>query len=134
MIRYALRCACGHDFDAWFGNGAAYDEQAARRLVECPLCGGHEVQKAPMAPAIGRRRQTPADPAKVRAALAQLARHVKANAENVGARFPDEARKIHEGVSDERPIWGQATLEDARTLREDGIDVLPLPDVPEHDA
>ncbi len=134
MIRYALRCACGHDFDAWFNSAAAYDAQAERGLVDCPSCGGHEIGKAPMAPAVSRSRAAAVDQARMRAALMAMARQVKRDAEHVGKRFPDEARKIHAGESAERPIWGEATLEDARSLHDEGIAVVPLPAVPEHDA
>lgn len=134
MIRYALRCACGHDFDAWFNSAAAYDAQAEGGLIDCPGCGGHAIDKAPMAPAVSRSRAAPVDPARMRAAMMALARQAKREAEDVGQRFVDEARKIHVGESAARPIWGQATLDDARALRDEGIAVLPLPDVPDHDA
>ena len=154
MIRYALRCACGHGFDAWFASAAAYDTQAERGLVTCPDCGADTVDKAVMAPAIVRGRSTPAPaeappaagapssppaappdgPAAVRAALQAMVRQVKSRAEDVGTRFADEARKIHEGEAEERPIRGRATGEDARALREDGIEVHALPDLPDHDA
>lgn len=134
MIRYALRCACGHAFDAWFNSAAAYDEQEARSLVECPLCGGSEVAKAPMAPAIGKRRTDTTNPVAMRAALRALSRHVREHAEDVGRRFPEEARRIHDGSSDERPIWGQATVDEAKELKDEGIEVHPLPDLPDHDA
>ncbi len=88
-----------------------------------------------MAPAIGRSRPSVApDPAQMRAALMQLNRHVKQHAEAVGERFTEEARAIHRGDAAERPIWGQASPTDASDLRDEGIDVVPLPDVPDHDA
>ncbi len=135
MIRYALRCDCGHRFEAWFNNAAAYDDQEARSLIDCPVCGGHTVSKAPMAPAIGRPpRDASPDPARLRHALMALSRHIKAHAEDVGTNFPEEARSIHEGRSEDRPIWGQATKEEASALRDDGIEVQALPDLPDHDA
>lgn len=150
MIRYALRCACGHGFDAWFASGAAYDTQAERGLVSCPDCGANTVEKALMTPAIARGHRAPAPrqaetaaaaaplpadhPVAVRAALQAFVREVKRAAEDVGTRFPDEARRIHQGEAEDRPIWGRATGEQARALREEGIDVHPLPDLPDHDA
>ncbi len=153
MIRYALRCACGHGFDAWFASAAAYDAQAEEGLVDCPACGANTVKKALMAPAIARGRRAPAPPeaatadaagtrpatpsdhpAAVRAALQAMVRQVKGVAEDVGTRFPEEARRIHEGEANDRPIWGRATGEEARALRDEGIEVHPLPDLPDHDA
>ncbi|NBB69105.1 MAG: DUF1178 family protein [Alphaproteobacteria bacterium] len=158
MIRYALRCACGHGFDAWFASAAAYDAQADGGLVACPACGANTVDKALMTPAIGRARAAPRpgdapagadtpppgapDPAAsppdraaaTRAALRALIREVKDGAEDVGTGFAAEARRIHDGEAADRPIWGRATGDDARALREDGIDVQALPDLPEHDA
>jgi hypothetical protein len=153
VIRYALRCGCGHGFDAWFANGAAYDALAAQGLVTCPACGTNAVEKAPMAPAIARRRSetAPAERASpdaptaaaspvmnheaaVRAALRSMVRHVKAVAEDVGTRFPEEARRIHHGEAATRAIWGRATREEAQALREDGIEARPLPDLSDHDA
>ncbi len=154
MIRYALRCACGHGFDAWFANAAAYDDQATRGLVDCPACGGHAVDKAPMAPAIARGHRPPAaplpetspapaapdgaavpdHPAAVRAALQAMVREVKRRAEDVGTRFPDEARRIHRGDAAERPIWGRASDAEARALADEGVAVEALPDLPDHDA
>jgi len=149
VIRYALRCACGHGFDAWFASAAAYDAQAEKGLVACPACGANTVEKALMAPAIARGHRAPAPrptehaeapalpadhPAAVRAALQAMVRQVKRGAEDVGTRFCEEARRIHEGEAEDRPIWGRASGEDARALREDGIEVHALPDVPDHDA
>jgi hypothetical protein len=151
VIRYALRCACGHGFDAWFASAAAYDAQADGGLVACPACGANTVDKALMTPAIGRGRASPPaegaaaapgtpaagpldEPAAMRAALRELVRRVKSGAEDVGTGFAAEARRIHDGEAADRPIWGRATGDDARALREDGIDVQPLPDLPEHDA
>lgn len=135
MIRYALRCACGHAFDAWFTNADAYDDQEARGLVTCPVCDGNAVAKAPMAPAIGKaHRSAPAEHVMMRAALMALSRQLKQQAEAVGERFPEEARRIHRGEAEERPIWGKATGEEAEALRDEGIQVHALPDLPDHDA
>jgi hypothetical protein len=148
VIRYALRCGCGHGFEAWFANAAAYDAQAEKGLVTCPACGTNTIEKAPMAPAIARGRgiPPPAPPARpqasppveheaaVRAALKAMVRRVKSAAEDVGPRFPDEARRIHNGEAEERPIWGRASGEEARVLHEEGIEIHALPDLPDHDA
>jgi hypothetical protein len=152
VIRYALRCACGHRFDAWFASAAAYDAQAEKGLVDCPDCGANTVEKALMAPAIARGRAAPAPaeavppsttppeaeaaehPVAMRAALRAMVRRLKRGAEDVGPRFPDEARRIHQGEAEERPIWGRASGEEARALRDEGIEVHALPDVPDHDA
>ena len=151
MIRYALRCACGHGFDAWFASGSAYDDQAAKGLVACPACGAATVEKAPMAPAIARARSAeptvandppataPGAPvcdhrSAVRAALRAMVREAKRTTEDVGADFAREARRIHQGEAEARAIRGQASGAEARALRDDGIEVHPLPDIADHDA
>ncbi|HSD93193.1 MAG TPA: DUF1178 family protein [Methyloceanibacter sp.] len=140
MIRFALICDRGHDFEAWFSSGAAYEEQAISHAVICPCCGSAEVSKAPMAPAVRRSRPeaTPAlsspepqDRKKTYAFLKGLRAHLEANAENVGPAFPEEARKMHYGESDARSIYGQASLEEAKELKEEGIPAIPLPALPE---
>jgi hypothetical protein len=137
MIRFALVCDRGHDFEAWFGSGAAYEDQAKARAVVCPCCGSAEVKKAPMAPAVKRRRAEPAGSRETRerkmnyALLKDLRAHVEANAEHVGAAFPEEARKMHYGETEVRSIYGEATLDEARALRDEGIPAMPLPPLPE---
>lgn len=130
MICYSLRCAAGHDFEAWFRSSAAFDEQRAAGSVGCPVCGAAEVEKAPMAPAVrggraGPELAGPASPAE--AALARLRRHIERSSDDVGRDFPAEARRIHSGEAETRAIRGEASREEARTLREEGIPVLPLP-------
>jgi hypothetical protein len=137
MIKYALGCAEGHAFESWFPDSAAYEKQRKRGFVACPECGSTEVDKAIMAPAVvggdrgagesgsgivvdDRRRQT-------RELMLRMRREIEANTEDVGAKFPQEARAIHLGEAPERAIRGRASLEDARSLAEDGISVLPLP-------
>jgi hypothetical protein len=137
VIRFALICDLGHDFDAWFGSGDSYDEQIEARAVTCPICGNAEVRKAPMAPAIKRSR--PAPPAslqpserkKTYAFLKGLRAHLEANAEHVGPAFPEEARKMHYGEAEARSIYGEASLEEAKALQEEGIPAVPLPILPE---
>ena len=137
MIRFALICDRGHDFDAWFGSGDSYDEQIEARAVSCPSCGSAEVKKAPMAPAVKRSTPTPArspaagDRKKTYAFLKGLRAHLEKNAEHVGPAFPDEARKMHYGESEARSIYGEASLEEAKALHEEGITAVPLLPLPE---
>jgi hypothetical protein len=137
MIRFALICDHGHDFDAWFGSGDSYDEQIEARAVRCPGCGSAEVKKAPMAPAVKRGRVAPPeapaarDRKKTYAFLKGLRAHLEANAEHVGPAFPEEARKMHYGESEVRSIYGEASLDEAKALHEEGIPAVPLPPLPE---
>jgi hypothetical protein len=137
MIKYALKCANGHEFDSWFPGAASFDDQVAQGQVACPVCGAAEVGKAIMAPALahGDKIEAPLsrdEAAKRRTAELRALRHyVMGVSEDVGTRFPEEARKIADGSSDERPIRGQATHEEAKALLEEGIAILPLPHVPE---
>lgn len=136
MIKYALKCANGHEFDSWFPSAASFDEQSAQGHVACPVCGAADVSKAIMAPAVAHAdkieaRLTRGDEARRRAELRELRRYVMGVTEDVGARFPDEARKIAEGASEERPIRGEATREEAKALLDEGIHILPLPFAPE---
>jgi hypothetical protein len=129
MIRYDLRCANGDAFEAWFGDSADYDRQAAHGLVECPHCGSKSIEKAPMAPAIIRgKKKKQAEERKVAVAMAkQVKEHIRDNYDYVGERFPEEARKIHEGETEHRPIWGEATPAEAKEMIEEGLPVAPLP-------
>jgi hypothetical protein len=137
VIRFALICDSGHDFDAWFGSGDTYDEQIEARAVTCPICGSAEVRKAPMAPAVKRSHPAPPDSLgpserkKTYAFLKGLRAHLEANAEHVGPAFPEEARKMHYGEAEARSIYGEASLEEAKALREEGIPAVPLPLLPE---
>ncbi|MGZ9099224.1 MAG: DUF1178 family protein [Brevundimonas sp.] len=136
MIRYALRCEHAHGFEAWFGDSAAYDDQVARGLVECPICGSHAVSKQIMAPAVAgtRRSALSADPAKLRTLMMQAARevrsHVETNFDYVGDAFAREARDIHEGRSEKREIYGEATPAEVKKLKDDGVPCAPLPPLP----
>ncbi|MCA0366998.1 MAG: DUF1178 family protein [Proteobacteria bacterium] len=137
MIRYALKCDQAHGFEAWFGSSADYDDQAARGLVECPFCGSHAVDKAVMAPAVGGARKADAaiDAAtRMHTMMMEAARevraHVEANFDYVGDAFAREARDIHEGRSEKREIYGEATPAEVRKLKDDGVPVAPLPSAP----
>ena len=134
MIVYNLRCGSGHEFEGWFQNSGAYEEQATSRKLVCPVCETHDVGKAPMAPAVAGTKKaattaaTPADELrKMRSFMSGLRKFVQDNAEYVGPRFPEEARKIHYGETEERHIYGEASLEEAKELVEEGVDVAPLP-------
>jgi len=149
MIRYSLRCDRGHEFESWFQDSAAYDRQVKRRLVACPVCDSVKVEKAIMAPRIGRKRRSNERTApppnesnattpmvmspeqELRAKLRELRDFVKSNAEDVGQRFPAEARKMHYGEIKHRPIYGQASPDDAKALVDEGVDVMPMPVLPE---
>lgn len=130
MIRYRLRCPDEHEFEGWFRSSADYDGQAQKGLLECPVCGSENVEKAIMAPAVATA-EVKADRAarmtKMRQFFTQVRKHVETNAEYVGEKFPDEARAIHYGDAEDRQIYGEATLADAKDLLEEGIPVLPLP-------
>jgi len=162
MIRYALACSKGHTFDSWFQNSAAYDKQAKRGLVECPVCGDSKVEKALMAPTLSgtKKRGRPAMPASIpapaaeaapaavsetpapvammspeerefRTKLKELRDHLTKNADNVGRKFPEEARKMHYGEAEHRSIYGEASPQEAKDLHEEGIEFHPLPVLPE---
>ena len=136
MIRYALHCDHEHEFEAWFATSADYDDQSARGLVECPACGSRGVSKQIMAPAVaGTRKSTPTpDLARVQTMMMQAARevrsHVEQNFDYVGDAFAREARDIHEGRSEKREIYGEATPAEVKKLRDDGVPCTPLPPAP----
>ena len=136
MIRYALACEEGHEFEAWFGSAEAYDRQAAAGTIVCPVCGGTRVAKAPMAPHVAKRsadQEAPKPPAarKSYAMLRKLREELTANSDYVGPKFPEEARKIHYDEAPARSIHGEATSEEASELDAEGIAVFPLPPLPE---
>jgi len=154
MIRYTLRCEQDHAFESWFQNSSAYDSQVRRKLVTCPVCNSTKVEKAIMAPRIvGKKGRESAAPApgpavpveapatestpllmaqerELRAKLKELRDHIVKNADNVGERFPNEARKMHYGDIEHRPIYGEASPDEARSLIEEGVEVSPLPVLP----
>jgi hypothetical protein len=155
MILFSLRCAAGHEIEAWFRDNATYNRQHARGQIVCPDCGSNAVEKAPMAPRVAKSRGEPAGPpaaavpavsppppmperpptpAEFRRALQQMRHFVETNSEHVGPRFADEARKIHRGEAPSRSIYGDATDAESEALADDGIEVTRIPWVPSSDA
>ena len=145
MIRYSLKCSNGHHFDGWFASAASYDALRDAGHVACTQCGTAEVEKALMAPAVRPARKAAAAPAQapsggtaalqapqsaLEEALATLRRTIEETSDYVGKDFATEARAMHEGTTPERPIHGEARLEEARALLEEGIPVMPLPFLP----
>jgi hypothetical protein len=138
MIKYALACDQDHSFEGWFGASTDYDDQTARGLVACPVCASRAVRKQIMAPAVAgtkaHKAAPGAAPAKMQAmmmeAMGQMRAHVEANFDYMGDAFADEARAIHEGRSEERGIYGEATPDEVKSLVEDGVKVAPLPPAP----
>jgi len=138
LIRFSLRCEHEHEFEAWFRSSGDYDQQRKRGLVDCPECGSQKVEKALMAPAVstGRKQEkiALAMGEAQRQAMAQLkaiSEKLRENADYVGDKFADEARKIHFGEADQRGIYGEATPEEAKALIEDGVDFMPIPVFPD---
>jgi hypothetical protein len=147
MIKYALICEQRHEFESWFANSAAYDKQAKRGLVSCPACGSSKVEKAIMAPRLSGTRkarqgtaETPTATSvamlspqerELRAKLKEVREHITKNADYVGQKFPEEARKMHYGDIEHRSIYGEASLETAKELSEEGIELHPLPVLPD---
>lgn len=139
MIRYSLVCAGQHEFEAWFASSKAFEAQARRKQLICPECGGNDVAKGIMAPNVaagGGARNKPAgrevaSGPDIPALIREFREHVARTSENVGDRFAGEARKIHYEEAEARGIYGSATDEEARRLREEGIAFHPLPALPE---
>lgn len=133
-------CSSGHEFEGWFGNSETFDAHAATHAVTCPVCGDTDVKKAIMAPAIAKSPDRPTELAapkgepdhrKLRQFMAGYRKFIEANAEYVGPNFPEEARKIHYGETEERHIYGESTLRQARELIEEGIEIAPVPPDPD---
>ena len=159
MILYRLKCRKGHEFEAWFASSAAFDKQEKRGLLSCAHCGTSKVSKAMMAPHVAKRgkkaaakkpeeapaekpSEAPVEPAKpetqrvaahreLAAAMRKLRAEIEAKSEYVGPRFSEEARKIHYEEVPARGIHGEATSDEAKALREEGIEFYPLPILPE---
>jgi hypothetical protein len=159
MIRYALVCDRKHEFESWFPGSAAFERQTKRGLVACPVCGSTKVEKALMTPRLGRNSKrgrveepeaapSPPPPApaadapapvammspqerEVRTKLKELREHLLANAEHVGRKFPEEARKMHYGEIEHRSIFGEASAQEAKDLADEGVEFHPLPILPD---
>ncbi len=152
MIHYQLRCSGTHAFDGWFADSASFDRQAKLGLLECPVCGSSAVERALMAPAVPKKGRSPGTTRKpaipdapvaiageklpdgVRAMLQKLRAEVEKNCDYVGDTFADEARKIHNGESDARGIYGETTPDEAKALADEGIEVAKIPWVPRADG
>lgn len=139
MIRYGLVCDQGHEFEGWFSESADFDRQSQSGFLSCPLCSSVKIAKTLMAPAVSTARQRDArqavafDEAQREAflKLKQAVAEIKAKSEDVGERFPEEARKIHYGETEARGIIGEASLQEVKELIDEGIDIAPLPNLPE---
>lgn len=131
MIVYSLSCAKGHEFEGWFRDSGAFDEQSKSGKLVCPTCNSRKVSKAMMAPSVsGTKKKSEPGPNELRQMrqfMTGLRKHIEQNADNVGQDFPEEARKIHYGEVEHRHIYGEATLKEAKELIEEGVDVAPLP-------
>ena len=129
MILFSLRCSQGHEFDAWFRDGDGFEAQQKAGGIACPECGDTSVEKAVMAPRLGRSRETsPAiSPAQFRAALVEMRRQIETNCDYVGKRFAEEARRIHYGEIDPHSIYGEATVEESQELNDEGISFGRIP-------
>lgn len=140
MIRYALTCDAGHEFEGWFPGIDACDKQLKKGLVACPDCGSAKVKKALMAPSVAPKKDSAAQKSRAmafaarQAKLAALREHVETNFEHVGERFPEEARRMHYGETDKRDIYGEASPAEAKELVEEGVEVAPLPTPARSDA
>jgi len=134
MILYELRCPSDHRFEGWFRNSDAFETQQSAHEIACPICGDRDVDRALMAPAVGRKTNSLPDAAQALTLLRTLRKVVEESHENVGDRFAEEARKIHYGETEHRGIYGRATEEEAEELADEGIEVGKLPWVPLADS
>lgn len=154
MIHYQLRCGHAHGFDGWFKDSATFEKQAKLGLIECPECGGTDIERALMAPAVSTREALPVParpkmevlppetpkatsgrvPAQVLAMLQRVRAEVEKHCDYVGGEFADEARKMHRGESEHRAIYGETTPEQAESLADEGIEVTAIPWVPRADG
>jgi hypothetical protein len=131
MISFNLRCRKDHEFEGWFRDSASFEKDLKKRQIECPVCGDTKLERALSAPNISpstaRAAATHEQARQMRDKMRSFRKEVESTAENVGDRFTEEARKIHYGESDQRAIYGDATLDDAKDLLDEGVPVLPLP-------
>ncbi|MEM9740050.1 MAG: DUF1178 family protein [Pseudomonadota bacterium] len=130
MIKYALQCSdCGAEFEGWFASSSGYDDQKARGLVTCAVCGSDSVSKQIMAPAVSGTKRTAANTPEdmVKKFVSKARDHVADNFDYVGDSFADEARAMYYGETDDRPIWGATTPDEAKALKDEGVPAAPLP-------
>jgi len=139
MIRFSLVCDQDHDFDGWFSSSDDFDKQKKRGLIACPLCDSTKVSKSLMAPSVSTGRSKDAMAVATVDAhrrelvqkMRELRNEITSNAEDVGRKFPEEARKIHYGETEERGIYGEANREEVESLLDEGVEIAPLPPVPD---
>ena len=141
MIKYQLRCNKEHEFEGWFADSAACDEQLQSGDVACPICGSVKVAKAIMAPRIAKGESgksvavsPPPEALQLKQALRELRDQVEKNCDYVGEQFAEEARKIHYGEADPRGIYGESTEKESAELADEGIEVSRIPWLPREDA
>jgi hypothetical protein len=140
MIVYELKCSAGHQFEGWFRDAATFDRQAAAGKVVCASCGDSQIEKAPMAPRVAKRRGAeqpetrPGLPAEAVKLLAELRRKIESECDYVGERFVEEARRMHYGETEKRGIYGEASDAQAKELIDEGIEVKQIPWLPRSDA
>lgn len=140
-MKFSLECKNDHAFEGWFRSNEDFETQQKRGFLECPMCGTSKVTKSLMAPSVttGRSKEKmqvaagQAAQAQMMAKMMEFAKEVKAKAEDVGEKFPEEARKIHYGEEDARAIYGKASNEEVAELLDEGVELMPLPDVPDDD-
>ena len=132
MIKYSLRCSDGHNFEAWFSSSKAYEDQTQNSLVLCPLCDSREIKKNIMSPNIGKKgnkSNTNNDVKKIEVMMNKVLKHVEKNYEYVGKKFPEEARAMHYEEKESKDIYGESSIEEAKELIEEGIDIHPIPGI-----
>jgi hypothetical protein len=139
MILFDLKCAGDHVFEAWFPNNAAYEKQAKAGVVSCPDCGSRKIEKAPMAPRIGKASKPAAtavatEHTEIRKQLMELRSKIEANCDYVGGKFAEEARKIHYGETERRDIYGEASDDEAKALHDEGVEFARIPWLPRQDS
>ena len=137
MIVFNLNCGNNHPFEGWFSSAADFEQQQNAALLSCPVCGSNQISKAVHAPYVNTghvskpveraAKSDPAQYANVGGDLAQLIEHLIANTDDVGDAFPEEARKIYYQEAPERRIRGNASHDEVKDMREEGIDVIALP-------
>jgi len=128
MILFTLRCTRGHEFEGWFRDGDGFEAQQKAGEIACPECSDTAVEKAVMAPRLGRSREfKPVSPAQFRTALLELRRQIETHCDYVGTRFAEEARRIHYGEIDAHSIYGEASEDESRELADEGISVGRIP-------